>query len=73
MPTRVRRTGDKESNKDEDIMRKWDGKTKEDEKIERKEETEKEYGVRFPVTIKVFIYITATHTGTHIIRSSSQK
>jgi hypothetical protein len=43
---------------------------KEDEKIERKEETEKEYGIRFPVTIKFSIFTTANHTGTHIIRSS---
>jgi hypothetical protein len=46
---------------------------KEDKKIEGKEETEKEYGVRIPVTIKFSIFTTATQTGTHIIRSSSPK
>lgn len=41
--------------------------------MERKEETEKVYDVRFPVTINFSIFTTTTHTGTHIIPSSSQK
>jgi hypothetical protein len=45
---------------------------KEKIKMESKIETEKEYDVRFPVTMKFPICTTATHTGTHIIPSSSQ-
>jgi hypothetical protein len=41
--------------------------------MEGKEETEKEYDVRFPVTIRFSIFTTTTLTGTHIILSSSQK
>jgi len=68
----MRRIRYKESNKDEDIKRKREGRMKEEKKMERKEETEKEIGVRFAVTIKFPICTIAPLTGTQIIPSFSQ-